>query len=1654
MEALIHKLRRHNIDVDVVGNQLKLHVPEGLQADEIISEVKLNKEALIAFIQKARGEATYSKIPAAPVQPAYVLSSAQQRLYFLQVFDPASLAYNMPQAIRIDENLNRQKVGYVLNKLIARHESLRTSFIMMDEEPVQCIAPFIDFKTEHFIATEKETAGIIKKFVRPFNLAEAPLFRIGIIELVNEDGSPLGASVLLADMHHIITDGVSGDILINDFRTFYNEKALPELRLQYKDYAVWQQSKAQQKIIAAQKDFWLQQFKEETAVLELPADFQRPLQPLHEGAHLSFNLGLVETAALKNMAETMGVTLFMAVLAVYNILLAKLCNHEDIVIGTPVTGRKHADFEHVIGMFVNTLAIRNKPEGALSFKDFLTKVKLNTLTCFDHQDYQFEELISELKIKRDPVRNPLFDLFFVYENANRSKADTSQSPYQSLSSGHTVAKFDLTLLAVETEDQLLMRFEYLTCLFKKETIERFAGYLKKIFTAVINNIDLPIAEIEIIDLEEKNQLLYGFNNTAFEQTSEERIIELFAQQVKATPGQTAIHDEGQNVSYEELEAKASALTKILQQNNVPEGTVAAILLERSADGVAAILATLKHGCAYLAMDVSYPDDRLSFILKDSGAAVLLTTSAIKAGRQLQWHGTTLLLDAVEGDTIDAAAHSLDHTISAAVPAPPDTLYIIYSSGSTGTPKGVAGSERGLINRLNWGWQQYPYAEGEVCCFKTNLGFVDHVAELFSPLLKGVPLVLFPDHISSNPEMLMNEVISHNISRITLVPSLLQSLLLVKKYRNLHLGALKYLFCSGETLPLQLAKQFCKEFRDAILVNIYGSSEVGADVTWHQVDRFNVEEVLGYFRHISTIDNIAVQAGTDFTLGHVGLEEIAARFTNSKVAEYPVSLAEYYNMLRKDVIPYTINTASPTFIGHMTSVLPDYVHDISKLVSQLNQNLVKVETSKSLTFLEREAIGILHRLFYANPDSFYTQYIQQLNANLGIITSGGTTANISALLCARNRALLAVVKDEQVLKESSVHSLLQAHGYSDMVLLGSKLMHYSFRKAMSIMGLGTSNIILVENDESGVMCVNDLQHKIDTCRQKRLLILAVVGIAGSTERGSIDPLEKIGVIARNNQIHLHVDAAWGGALIFSDAHRSLLKGIEQADSITFCGHKQLYLPQGISICLFSDPDRLNLTATPASYQAAPNSFDTGRFTIEGSRPALSMCLHASLNIIGRKGYEMLINSNIKKAEAFAAMLRVMPFFELISCQINIINYRYIPAAYRDKTGVLKAGAKENQYINAINRNIQEKQFFQGATFVSKTTIVHPVYGEIVVFRVVLSNPLTTHDDLINVLKNQLQIIRENYEEDNDLQVNENLLIADDMFEEEETGRVNKISIGKPLPNTQILITDAYGCLLPVGVSGEICVAGAGLAHGYIGHASATADSFIKHPYQENARLYKTGDLGKWLPDGNIEFLGRIDSQVKIRGFRIEPIEIEQTLCLHEAVEQSIVIGKGKPGSQYLVAYYVSQESIPVTELKALLMTKLPAYMVPAYYIKLEQVPFTPSGKINRKLLPEIDGSEVVRIAYEAPHTLLQQNLVRVWENLLRITGIGINDNFFDLGGHSLSTIRLAAAIKREIDVTLPIHIVFQLGTIAGIAKWIELNYGEKSDTEEYYDEIKI
>jgi putative pyridoxal-dependent aspartate 1-decarboxylase len=741
------------------------------------------------------------------------------------------------------------------------------------------------------------------------------------------------------------------------------------------------------------------------------------------------------------------------------------------------------------------------------------------------------------------------------------------------------------------------------------------------------------------------------------------------------------------------------------------------------------------------------------MLEDCNVRIILTKSEelreLASPKALTWQSLTEKISSQQAHIVclnrdkDAIARESVANLNYQTPLD-DLAYAIYTSGSTGRPKAVLGKIRGIVNRLHWIWETIPFTADEVCCQKTSINFVDHVAEIFSPLLKGIPLVIVPDNVRSDIPQLMSLLSDKKITRIVLVPSLLRVILNSAPQQLSQLQHLKYVFCSGEALPLKLAETFHQKLSSARLFNFYGSSEIAADVTCFEVNFWETRQrILQYFKpevvRGASEDRVLGVYQKPFTKPGVSPEMLATKFQRSELPLHPITVDDYHDRFTQEVLPYAIDTASPTFIGHMTSALPDFMHDMSKIISRLNQNLVKIETSKSLIFLEREAIAMLHRLVYSFSGKFYTENIQQKNYNLGIITTGGTTANISALLCARNSGLLTKEKSGELSKES-LYKVLSHKGYQDIVIIGSRLMHYSLNKAASILGLGTDNIVFIDSNDDANLNLNLLEAKIRECRRNKLYILALVGIPGTTETGEIDPLWEMGEIAQEFGIHFHVDGAWGGATIFSDKHKGKLKGIERADSITICGHKQLYLPQGISVCLFKDPQMLNSAATTARYQAQQDTFDVGRFTIEGSRSAISLCLHSALHIIGKRGYEILINNGIEKAQYFSRLIELLKPFELLMPPaLNIVNYRYIPNDLRVKAQQKSLSGDDIQRINQLNTQIQREQFEQG--MISKTTLMDTAYGkdqEIVVFRAVLSNPNTTATDLQTVLEDQLRI----------------------------------------------------------------------------------------------------------------------------------------------------------------------------------------------------------------------------------------------------------------------------------------------------------------------------
>ena len=1018
---------------------------------------------------------------------------------------------------------------------------------------------------------------------------------------------------------------------------------------------------------------------------------------------------------------------------------------------------------------------------------------------------------------------------------------------------------------------------------------------------------------------------------------------IFEQQVERTPDHVALLGCGRNVSYRELNAQANQVAHYLIRRGISSGQLVALYLERSVESVIAILGILKAGAAYVPLDSSMPIARVSTILRDCQPHSLITRSALCANLALKTSGL-IHLDTDWALIREQPSHNPSVQLQA-----DSLLYVIYTSGLTGHPKAVKGVYGGIMNRLEWGWNAYPFQAQEIACHRVSISAVDHVAEIFAPLLKGVPLVILSDSEANDPEALASVLAQKHVTRLVLVPSLLKSLLSVRKDVVFHLPHLKYVFCSGEALSKALARLFYQRFKQTCLVNIYGATETSADATWYEVKRSEVDSVWAYFSK-------ALDFGGDITARNVPVERVATYFQKTRMAESPMSQAQYFAWFNKEVLPYSIDTASPLYVGHMTSALPDFVHDVSKLISQMNQNLVKIETAKSAIFLEREALAMLHRCFYRLDDAFYAQYVQKVNTNLGLVTTGGTISNITALMIARNRTLSQLVGGKDW-SDRSIYAILAASGYKDMVLLGSKLMHYSMKKSASVLGLGTRNIVHVDFTADGTLDTDDLNRKLEQCQRDGLLVFAMVGIAGATETGHIDPLEQMAALAHKHGIYFHVDAAWGGSALFSDTYRSRFKGLERADSVTFCAHKQLYLPQGVSVCLFRDPAALQYGQTLAAYQATPDSYDVGRFSIEGSRSAMALLLHAALQLIGRKGYEALFDASVDKAVFFARIVDSMDCFELLfEPPLNIVNYRYIPPAYRQQRSAGVLTVADNQHINTLNQQIQERQFLRGSTFVSKTTLSNTHYGQncpIMVFRVILANPLTTQADIHRVLEDQLDIAREICGDEQPDTSLADAFSASAVLTEEPGEPL--VSIGKPLPNCHVYILDENGQPVTVGEVGEIHIGGLAVSPGYLHRPDAPYERFLRDPFAgSDALMFCTGDRGKWLDDGNIDFRGRHDDLVKIDGYRVELSEVEATLQeIGSIVHCAISVSRDAQGDKYLVAHLVLEAAQDTAaQFKAIerfVRQKLPTYMIPREYQILRNMPLTLGGKIDRQAL---------------------------------------------------------------------------------------------------------
>ncbi|MBG9744209.1 non-ribosomal peptide synthetase, partial [Paenibacillus alvei] len=1058
----------------------------------------------------------YAVIPQAEARNYYPVSSAQKRMYILQQFEGAELSYSMPAALLFHGRVDFARLEQACRELIARHEVLRTGFDVVDGEPVQRISAEVAFDLPYREAGDRRAEDLIREFIRPFDLSQAPLLRVQLTKLTDMQ------HLLLFDMHHIISDGTSMGILIEEVTRLYAGDRLEPVSLHYKDYAVWLAATRHSNTYVQQKEYWLQQLGGELPVLQLPADFARPSIQSFAGSQLDFTIDAELTASIKQLAQDTGTTLFMVLLAAYSMFLGKLAGQDEIIVGTPIAGRPHADLSGMLGMFVNTLAIRSMPSADKTFRSYLGEMKQLALTAFEHAEYPFEELVEHVVRHRDVSRNPIFDAMFVLQNMNRSElqmADVDIAPYEL---ENPTSKFDLSLFIHEVGEELHGSLEYATALFEANTISRWKDHFITLLRHTAANPDVTLGKASLLN-EQDRMTLQGWMDGSVQKTPDASVHQLFRKQAKATPEAIALVCADTRLTYGELDRLSDRMAAALRLEQIGSDRIVGLMAGRSAYMMIGLLGILKAGAAFLPIDPSYPAERIAYMLEDSKVACLLADapSAPTCGG-LGYGGKTLIIEELLAAS-EQSAWSHDSSSSSNNSNNSDSgsyesdnessrlLYVIYTSGTTGKPKGVMLEHGNLVNLIMHQYERTSIPFDKQVLQYASYSFDVSYQEIFSTLLAGGTLHVIDEDMRQNPTALFRYVEERGIPTLLLPSSFVKFVWNDPTYEAIWPTCVQHLITAGEALIAAPALQRYLQEQGVTLHNHYGPSET----------------------HVATT--------------------------------------------------YTIRPQDP-------------------------------------------------------------------------------------------------------------------------------------------------------------------------------------------------------------------------------------------------------------------------------------------------------------------------------------MMALPP-------------------------------------------------------------------------------------------------------------------------------------IGKPISNSSVYILDGLGQLQPIGVAGELYIGGACVGRGYLHQPGWTQEKFLANPWLEGTRMYRTGDRARWLADGNLEYLGRIDHQVKIRGYRIEPGEIETRLLALEGIREAAVVAlPDERGSQELCAYVAGEREFTFAELREALRLNLPDYMIPAYVVQLEELPLTSNGKIDRKALPEPEGTLQTGTEYAAPRTTTEAKLAQLWQEVLGLERVGIRDNFFDIGGHSLRAMTLVSRIHQTLEAEVPLRQLFLSPTIEGLAAALEATEG--------------
>ncbi|MCP3773384.1 amino acid adenylation domain-containing protein [Paenibacillus sp. MZ04-78.2] len=808
----------HSLHVAVLRGKIERRFGVRLSIAELFEHATIREQAeRIGQAGKPAGGG--QAIEKAPEREHYPLHPAQKRLFFIGQMEQVGTAYNTPMLLKIEGSVDRRRMERTFEQMIERHESLRTAFAWVDGELAQTIWPRATFQMQFHAAAEEEAERLMSAFVVPFDLGKSLLFRAGLISCSEE------LHYLMLDFHHIIVDGVSMHVFFEEWSRLYRGEELPRPTIQFKDYAFWLNGRKPEEE-AQQREYWLAALSGELPILQLPTDKERPGFQSFRGDTYPLRLDAGLTVRLKQFALRTDTTLYMILLAAYNVLLARYSGQEDIIVGVPVASRPQTELQPLIGMFVNTMPVRSFPERTKTFANYLQELKSILLAAFEHQDYDLERMMQSLRIPRVPERSPLFDTIFVMQNTGRTTTpsiDGSRITVQRYVD--PISKYDLILDAKEMEETLRIDFQYCTDLFVRDTIERMANQYVRILEDALASEEKRLSELRLLSEAEIKEQVEGRNQTESAYDRELTIHGWFEEQARQTPDRPAVVFGDEALTYRQLNDRANRLAAVLIRHGVRPEQLVGLMTERSPDMIVGLLGILKAGGAYLPIDPDYPADRIKYMLDNSRARLLLTHTHL--ADRVEFDGMKLCLD-----TNAAYEEAADNPPPRSRPS--DLLYVIYTSGTTGKPKGVMIEHRNMVNLLHHQFRHTSVDYSRSVLQFTTLSFDVSSQEIWSALLAGGALHLVTNETRRSPDKLLRLIEERQIQVLFLPVSYLKLILNESAYADKLPASVRHIITAGE--PLAVPDKFKTHLQrhQVFLHNHYGPSETHV-ATAHTID---------------------------------------------------------------------------------------------------------------------------------------------------------------------------------------------------------------------------------------------------------------------------------------------------------------------------------------------------------------------------------------------------------------------------------------------------------------------------------------------------------------------------------------------------------------------------------------------------------------------------------------------------------------------------------------------------------------------------------------------------------------------------------------------------------------------------------------------------